>query len=653
MPGKHIAVRSFDDYRTRERALYHWWENMQISGRIDLPYSMIASSWQRCLSNHVNPLSQQAETVLKDDKLRDELESNRWLIDTVTPYMVDLFEQLGQDDILTVLTNDFGMILKGQANSTAWRKVEPHNFIPGSQWSEQSAGTNAIGTALVEQKPIQVFAAQHFCQGSHPWVCSAAPIRDPVTNTILGVLDITGKKDKIQAYSLPLVVNLVKQIQASIHSAFVTHDKTFLESMMNILQEPVLIFDSNFKIVRYNSRAEHAFHVEPGTRLQSILDIPYPTVEEFSDWGTKLPAVYKDSTSSGWSAHIHPYKLGGRLLGGIAVFQYANTVRPSAKKHRTYGFEQIVTRSPHMIKVIELAKRYALSNATILISGETGVGKEVVAQSIHAYSTRAKENLVTVNCGAIPKELLASELFGYNPGAFTGANHKGKPGKFQAADGGTIFLDEIGELSLEAQVYLLRVLEERVVVPVGGVDPIVLNVRVIAATNRDLASEVRAGRFREDLYYRLNVLTIHIPPLREHREDIPVLVERFLKETELGKDAWSIDPDAVEKLVAYRWPGNVRQLKNAIYQAAMRAQPYRISSRDLPVEMLQLRTPILEPTDNKKFDSKALRTEKLTKEEVVHTLLQTNRNVTQAAKVLQVSRMTMYRKMKEFDLSRD
>ncbi len=244
---------------------------------------------------------------------------------------------------------------------------------------------------------------------------------------------------------------------------------------------------------------------------------------------------------------------------------------------------QIIGKSPAIRKVFKLIEKVAPTESTVLILGESGTGKELVARAIHAKSKRAKGPFVPVNCGAIPEELLESELFGYERGAFTGAN-RSKPGRFELANGGTIFLDEVAEMSPKLQVKLLRVLQERVVERLGGERPVPVNIRIIAATNRDLEAEVRAGRFREDLYFRLNVIPIRLPPLRERREDIPLLVEFFLKkfcereEVPLKR----LSEEAMERLLNYRWPGNVRELENLVERLVILSESEVITEEDLP-----------------------------------------------------------------------
>mgnify|MGYP001166147132 CR=1 FL=1 len=651
-----LALRSFHEYLKRERKLYQHWEIMNTTREAKTFRPPIESSWQRCLSQNIDPMTQEAPIVYTRYELKGQQEKHRELLQLVYPYMQELYEQLAEENILIMLSDADGIILDGKATSKAWSKVQKHHFIPGADWSEAGAGTNAIGTAIAEKKPVQVFGAEHFCQGWHSWVCSAAPIIDPVTNVLLGVLDISGIKDRVQAHGLPLVISQVQKIQRELGNRVMNRELSFLQGIVDILQEPVFIFDSYLRIVRCNEKAGYILRLSPGDSLKKFLDIPNADIERFPFWGQTFPLkVTKDENNPMWTATLHPYRLDQRIIGGVAVLKRITYHSRGTVQRTLYTFDQIVTRSPVIQQLIEEAKMAAVTDKTLLITGETGTGKEVFAQSVHAYSFRSGKKFVEVNCGALPKELIASELFGYTPGAFTGALSKGKQGKFVAADGGTLFLDEIGELPLEAQASLLRVLEEKAVVPLGSIDPIPVDVRIIAATNRDLAEEVRMGRFREDLYYRLHVLTIHIPPLRERKEDIPLLVEHFLHRCGGGK-GWTVEGSAMDILLQYDWPGNVRQLKHVLEQAMFRAKGGIITPHDLPpLLQTKFRTVPSSSTHPQSFPflspSKRPRPA-LTRELLERTLKQVDDNVAETARLLNVSRMTVYRKMKEFGIKR-
>jgi two-component system response regulator AtoC len=315
-----------------------------------------------------------------------------------------------------------------------------------------------------------------------------------------------------------------------------------------------------------------------------------------------------------------------------------------------YSFGNIIARSESMGKVFDLVKTVADHKTTILITGESGTGKELIAKAIHTSSNRSSAPLVSINCGGIPQNLLESELFGYKKGAFTDAL-KDKPGRFEEADGGTLFLDEIGELPLPLQVKLLRVLQEEEITPLGGLGSQKVDVRIIAATARNLAEEVREGRFREDLFYRINVLPIHLPPLRERRGDIPLLVGYFIDlfNKKIGKNIEGLSSEAMPLLMGHPWPGNVRELENVIERAVLLAKGNWITPRELPAAIAEPReTPLgLAPQDGLSIKKAS---KQLERHLIQKALKITGGNRTQAAKILEISRPILIAKIKEYGL---
>jgi two-component system response regulator AtoC len=315
---------------------------------------------------------------------------------------------------------------------------------------------------------------------------------------------------------------------------------------------------------------------------------------------------------------------------------------------RAVGDRPIVAASPGMIEVLELIERAAEYKATVLLTGESGTGKEVLARAIHAQSPRRDEAFVAINCGAIPEALLESELFGHARGAFTGAD-RSRRGLFLEADGGTVFLDEIGEMPLPLQVKLLRVLQEEEVRPLGESKPRQVDVRIIAATARALESEVASGGFREDLFYRLNVLRVEVPPLRDRREDIPLLVDHFLALTRdaIGKPVRGIDDDALARLVGYRWPGNVRELENVIERAVILARGDQIGLAELPSNVVHAES----RADVAGGDLSLRRARHAAEAEVIRRALrETDGNRTHAARLLGISHRALLYKLKEYEI---
>jgi two-component system, NtrC family, response regulator HydG len=316
---------------------------------------------------------------------------------------------------------------------------------------------------------------------------------------------------------------------------------------------------------------------------------------------------------------------------------------------RSRPSEDILGATPRMQRILRLVEKIAPTDSPVLITGESGTGKELVARSIHYQSRRADRPFLAVNCGALPESLVESELFGHARGAFTGAAHE-KRGLFEEADQGTLFLDEIGELPPSVQVKLLRVLQQGEVRRVGANQPRLVDVRVIAATNKDLAVALRSGEFREDLYYRLNVFQIDLPPLRERREDIPILALYFLTRYahRLGKELHEFSPEAQAVLLRYDYPGNVRELENAVQRAATLADGPQVEARDLPPWMLQTGRLLAERAGEPAsfLPDQDMTLEELERRHVAHTLERHHHNMSRTAKALGISRATLWRKLK-------
>jgi DNA-binding NtrC family response regulator len=314
------------------------------------------------------------------------------------------------------------------------------------------------------------------------------------------------------------------------------------------------------------------------------------------------------------------------------------------KLEERYEFEDLIGKSAPMQQVFELIRQVAPTQATVLITGESGTGKELVAKAIHAISPRKFEPFIPLSCGALPDTLLESELFGYEKGAFTGAQHT-KKGRFEMADGGTLFLDEIGEISLKTQIDLLRVLQEKSFRRLGGTDVIKVDVRIISATNRNLQEAIAQGVFRSDLYYRLNVVTVLLPPLRERREDIPLLAKHFLKRyaIEINKKIERLNAAALEQLMAYNWPGNVRELENAIERAVVISSGHELT----PADFAFLQASPGAPTG---YSSKNL--QELEKQHIQKILEENRWNISKSAADLGIDRVTLYNKIKKYGFER-
>jgi len=436
-----------------------------------------------------------------------------------------------------------------------------------------------------------------------------------------------------------------------------------LKAILDFAYDGIIALDEKGKITVFNPvaeklsgwRAEDAIgrevtEVIPQAKCQRLLETGKPDLGELLEIGeTKVVA------------NRVPIVVDSQVLGVVTTFQNITTLQSLEHKVRQrladrgyvakYTFNDILGESAPFQEAIQLAKEYALVHSTILIRGETGCGKEMFAHAIHQSSSRAKGPFVAVNCAALPENLLESELFGYAEGAFTGARKGGKPGLFELAHQGTIFLDEIGEMSPRLQARVLRVLEEGEIMRLGDDRIIPVNVRFIAATHRDLSQMIKTQAFREDLYYRLNVLNLEIPPLRERGADVLLLAERFLEEIarELNRQTPKLSQEAIEVLFRYSWPGNVRELKNTVERLLLRCRSPKIEAVDIASVLkidLEEKSPREAAESQKEKENLNAQVDTITLSLIKRTLAECGDNKAEAARRLGISRTTLWRKLK-------
>ena len=342
----------------------------------------------------------------------------------------------------------------------------------------------------------------------------------------------------------------------------------------------------------------------------------------------------------------------GNIIGGVQTFRDLSALTSLSKQlNRKYRFDEIVSKSKTMQRLFAIMPEVACSPSTVLVYGESGTGKELIARALYNISDRKDEPFVALNCGAIPETLLESELFGYMAGAFTDAR-KDKPGRLAAAEGGTLFLDEIGDIPKSIQVKLLRVLQEKKYEPLGSNTPVETNVRIITATNKDLKVLVQEGRFREDLYYRLNVVRIHLPPLRERKEDIPLLINQFVKEfsAQLGKDIAGVSNPVLHILMHHNFPGNIRELKNIVEYAFILCEGGFILPEHLPEPFDK--GPDYEPTKIRRDFNRPQTLEEIEKQAIYLALEKNNWKKVTTCEELGISKDTLRRKLRKYNLER-
>lgn len=453
---------------------------------------------------------------------------------------------------------------------------------------------------------------------------------------------------------------------------------TFFNTLLETVNEAVTVVTKDGTVSHWNSKAQEMYSISE----QAIVGKPIADFFERKALATLVildegrpirQAYHRPRPETHVQINASPVVYEGKTVGAISteqditqvvrlneeLSQASSQLRDLKQKSNPSddSFNRIIGRSRSILRTISFARKVASSEATILITGESGVGKELFAQAIHKGSPRTIKPFIAVNCGAIPAALFESELFGYNGGAFTGAERKGKPGKLELANKGTLFLDEIGELPPQLQVKLLRVLQDKCFYRVGGTEPLTVDTRIIAATNRDLDKMIQSGEFREDLYYRLNVIALEVPPLRERTEDIPDLVQAFLQEftQKYQKTLPSLDPEIMLNFLNYGWPGNIRELRNVIERLAILSEGETLNIQYLPSNLAPLSTRLpsaVYPMTVKDIPRDL--TPQGASEEVVRiktSLEKTNGNKTAAAKLLGISRGTLYYKLNQFGLA--
>ena len=623
--------------------------------------TVILESWRRCMELGVNPNDGIGKDTLDQEKLQQLLKHNSKLVEVAKPFMHTVYQSVKGSGFMVVITDNEARILHTCGDLDILDKAASTiRFIQGTNWSEQAVGTNAIGTALAINRPIQMSGSEHFCQSHHRWTCSGAPIHNSIGKTI-GCFDLSGPAERVYSHTFGMVVAAVEAIENQLRKEEVQEEKNrafeLLSAASESVAEGLLAVDNEGRIIHINLVAQEIFglseKVETGQLLKSILG-PNERFSEMANqllWKTDVEIVHDQE-----QGRIHCicsarpfYKKDGLIAGVVYTLREINKVRSLVNRMvgatARFYCEDIIGESEVVKDALKLIFVAADSRSNVLLTGESGTGKELFAQAIHNHSARSEGPFVAVNCAAMPRELIQSELFGYNEGAFTGAKRGGNPGKFELADEGTIFLDEIGDMPIELQVNLLRVLQERKITRVGGQKVIPINIRIIAATNKDLLKAVEEGRFRQDLYYRLNVLRIHIPPLRERGKDIELITMHLIKvfSESLGKQIKGVGPKFLEVISNYSWPGNIRELQNAVEYAMNVAEGDYLIPHDLPIGIH------CQPVFMQEV-GKALSLTEIEEKTIVDTLNKFEGNITKTAKTLGIGRNTLYDKLRKLGL---
>ncbi len=640
------------------------WERFVQTGQVKdgVVRKVITESWMRCMEKGVDYLDGWCHDFLSQDELQALLGERRELLDIARPIMETLYQCVQGSAFIVVLTTETGRILESFGDANVLENAETLNFLPGANWSEESVGTNAIGTSLATGNAIQVSGPEHYCIKHHAWTCSGAPIRDP-SGAIIGCLNMSGPKERTHSHTLGMIVAAVRAIENQLRK-MEAQDRLaaahkHLHTVVRSTSEGLISVDSNMVITIANAAAAKIVGMLPGDLvgktalavfgeclwLESVLNTGENYLEEEIVFDAPSGRIH--CTVAATPLKEKSQRVVGAVITLREIKKVHKIVNRMAGAQARFRFKDVIGKSLQMTAVIKKAKLAARSPSTVMLMGESGTGKEVIAQAIHNGSERREGPFIAVNCAAMPRELIQSELFGYTEGAFTGAKRSGRPGKFELASGGTLFLDEIGDMPLDMQANLLRVLQEKTVVRVGGNKVIPVDVRVLAATNKNLAIEAQKGNFRQDLFFRLNVFTIVIPPLREREGDIKLLINYFVKKLslKLGKEIVCVQPEIYELMERYHWPGNVRELENILEHAINLAEGDTLQLEHLPDHFL-----------SSSFASGAggeiIPLAELERRAIEQALAKLDGNVSRAARALGIGRNTLYDKIKKYGIKK-
>ncbi|HET9699766.1 MAG TPA: sigma-54-dependent Fis family transcriptional regulator [Burkholderiales bacterium] len=625
-----------------------------VSGGSRDHQDLVSRSWARCLEDYgLDPGRSTEPRVLDAAQMKDRVVRMDDLLSCAKLEMANLYQQLADNELAVLLTDTEGVVLSVVGDPGFTRSAARHGMREGAVWSEPEQGTNGMGTCLVEKSPLVIHRDQHFLARNIQFTCTAAPILD-ASGELAAVLDVSSQSRLLQQYSTVLVGMAATTIENRMLLA--RHRRDHLvrfhsrPEFVYTLHEGELALSAEGRVLAANRSALlqlglTRFDEILGCDIRQLFNVALPDLVGRSVRSSFHPVtVYGARRGSRFFAVAQPPQRNAHAAREVAE-RPALARAPAAEPDGGARLAGLEFGDPRMAANVHRALRVVDRGIPVLLAGETGTGKELFARAFHAASQRAAGPFVALNCAAIPESLIESELFGYKSGAFTGANREGRRGKILQANGGTLFLDEIGDMPYNLQARLLRVLEEREVVPLGGEAPVAVDIQLVSATHRHLEDMVARGEFREDLYYRLQGITLNLPPLRE-RADLRQIIVQAVRDEACGREV-SIDDAALRALESHAWPGNIRQLRTVLRTALALAEEDRITLRDLPEELTRARKtreehdasgPALNPLQSAERDA------------LLSELERCQWNVTLVAQKLNTSRNTIYRKMKRLDI---
>ncbi|WP_024679660.1 sigma-54-dependent Fis family transcriptional regulator [Pseudomonas syringae] len=601
---------------------------------------IIQDSWTRCRDFGLSHQTRPSFGQLPGAEVSRLLERHHGLVQTTHQEVLPVYENiLSNSNCLIMLADTHGQLLKSWGNQRFVEASQTQGFMAGASWSERGTGTNAIGTALACEQAIHIEPDEHFLKANRFMTGSASPIFD-ADRHIIAVLDVSSDSFLPPSHTL----GMVKMMSQSVENRLIldqfrdTHFQLIFNTGLNNLDSQwagLLIFDESGRILCANRRADNLL----GTRLSGVnIETLFkcPILQLLSETEARPFALHAFGNNRFQCLLKRPTRKPLKLH---SVQPVQAPVAP-----RSLDLEAISLGDAKIEKAVLQAQRLLEKDIPLLIHGETGVGKEVFVKALHQAGSRASEPLIAVNCAAIPAELVEAELFGYERGAFTGANQKGSIGLIRKAHKGTLFLDEVGDMPMPVQARLLRVLQERCVQPLGSSELYPVDIRLISATNRTLRDQVQAGHFRQDLYYRISGLNIELPPLRE-RTDKHALIQRIWERHRDAHQRAGFSREVLELFEHHPWPGNIRQLNSVIQVALALADEQPISAEHLPEDFLldmgmdeECREPVQAPQSPYRQSST---------EDLSHQLQAAGGNISLLAKQLGVSRNTLYKRLRE------
>ncbi|MFV7760253.1 sigma-54-dependent Fis family transcriptional regulator [Shewanella algae] len=591
--------------------------------------SWLSASWQRCQGAGLNPAAIPDELRLNTAALDERRQRHGRLLQAVEHSALPLFNQLmGRTQSRLILSDPQGFVLQHWGVSRYSQKLANIALDTGVNWLEQYKGTNAIAAALSERQCVSVIGEQHFIKSHRFMSCTASPLFSP-DGELLGALDITSEQQIHTPKTAILVSSLAQQLELALlcrlPGAAVRLDLAPQQALLHSGWQGVLVLDLDGRVLGANPMARQLLK---GINLGQIHQALSPQVLSRGSGRLQQGLVFRTQALE-QPQHTKP------------------VVRASQSRESQSGESSAAFKEPRLEQAWQQARKVLARNIPLLILGETGVGKEQFVKQLHVQSPRHQQPFVAVNCAAIPAELVESELFGYQAGAFTGASRQGYVGKIRQAHQGSLFLDEIGEMPLAAQSRLLRVLQEREVVPIGSNQAHSVDIQVIAATHMDLPALVQQGAFRADLYYRLNGLQVTLPALRQ-RSDLRRLIHKLHQRYRVRPQ--SLCPVLEQQLLQYHWPGNLRELDNLMQVACLMAEEFpELNWQTLPESLQQtLGTAEEAMADLAPAPGNNLHSQMQT--QIRDTWLACNGNVSEAARRLGISRNTLYRKLKALAL---